>query len=153
MRRRTLIGSSLLIGVIVLLTFALTRSRSPLRILVSFSGFTGDATGARAATFQITNASGHTIHLSGTYLVKQPPGVDKVLSFGPNVLLTNNQVAIVAIPAPTNTAPWMAVFHCAPDEWRRRLNDRIGPSRFMDLIPDQIRGVPAQPSESPWIDE
>ena len=80
-QRRIIIGSLLLMVAAVVFGVTLTRPRTPLRVLVSFSGFRTAANGILLADFRITNQSGLLIHLVDTYLVKQPPrGVRSNLS-------------------------------------------------------------------------
>jgi len=145
-KRMFIIVGSLLLAV-GFAFLVLSSSLPPLRVAVSFGG-----RGTGVATFNLTNQNSRSIHLCGTYFLRQQ-GIEQVLSFGPNILLTNGQSHIVTIPAPTNGAPWRVVFICSRDEWRRRLNDKIGPSRFLDCIPDSIRVAAPQHFETDWIDK
>jgi len=105
-KRMFIIVGSLLLAV-GFAFLVLSSSLPPLRVAVSFGG-----RGTGVATFNLTNQNSRSIHLCGTYFLRQQ-GIEQVLSFGPNILLTNGQSHIVTIPAPTNGAPWRVVFICS----------------------------------------
>jgi len=96
-KRMFIIVGSLLLAV-GFAFLVLSSSLPPLRVAVSFGG-----RGTGVATFNLTNQNSRSIHLCGTYFLRQQ-GIEQVLSFGPNILLTNGQSHIVTIPAPIRVA-------------------------------------------------
>src|SRR6266851_5731010 len=131
MKRSIIAGSVLLLFTAAVALWASRPPASPMSVTVSFSGYTNDPTGARFATFRVTNRSEVTVwRWSGCRVEGQPqPLVRSMLSIGPSVCLAPEESEGFTLPAPTNQRPWRATLFCAHNDWRRRLYTMTGGSR------------------------
>jgi len=153
MKRFVIILSVLLIVVAAAaLLWASRRPASPMSVTVSFVSYTNDVTGARLATFRVTNKSEVTVwRWSGCRIEGQPqPVARSMLSIGSSVSLSARESEVVTIPAPTNWAPWRATLFCANDDWRRRLYSVTRGSRG---LPASWRPAFRCVASSEWIDQ
>ena len=125
---------------------------APLRVTVSFLGYTNDMTGARLAKFTVTNQSTVRIMRWGIFQTenKHQPGLGPLVSIGPDIFLMPEQSDIVVVPAATNEGAWRAVFHFSRDDWQRKFSFW---SAGLSMIPSRFRRVPVQYGQSEWIDQ
>jgi len=154
MRRRTLIIAAwpliALLGIAVAVKFA--PQPAPLRVTVSFLGYTNDMTGAPLAKFAVTNQSTVRIMRWGSFHTEnqQQPGPGPLISIGPDIFLMPEQSDVVIVPAATNRGAWRAVFHLSRDDWQRKFSFWTS---GLSLIPSRFRRVPVQYGQSEWIDQ
>jgi hypothetical protein len=156
-KSKLIIGGILLLALVLLaVPWTSTRSTAPLNRTLSFAfaGYTNDATGARLATFAVTNPTGVAIRRWAGCRIEsqQQPGLCFMRSLGgPAVSLAPGQSEVVALLAPTNQGPWRAVLFCSRDGWRRRLSDLAFRS---PIVPKRLRGIPVEyVTTSGWIEQ
>lgn len=159
MRRRNLIIAGLVALILALCVFLwLARSASPpLKVTVSFAGYTNDASGTRLALFQVVNRSDVTIKRWGIYHleVAGDARLHGPFFFGRSARLAPGQSAPFALPVHTNQAVWRAALHCSRVGWRQSFSDWTGglPPSVSRLIPKKLQWVPVELARSDWIEK
>lgn len=154
MRRITLLmtASVILLLLSMCAIFWQTKpSGGPVKITVTFSGFTNDGTGFRFAAFRVSNPSGARLFRWPFYAIEengQVAGVRRA-SFARGATLAPGQSSVYLLPVPTSEAPWRAVFHFSRDNWRRKLAGM--PSWVRGVVPSRLLALPVQEGLSEWI--
>jgi len=137
MRKITLVIAACAV-LLLLLVFAIfwnaTPSAGPIKVAVSFSGFTNDLTSSRLAAFRVSNLRGVRLFRWPFYAIEESGGVSPASrgSYGRGAVLAPGQSSICLLPAPTNNSvPWRAVLNFSADNWRRTFAG----------LPPWVRGV------------
>ena len=132
-----------------------SRPAPVLRASVTFAGYTNSATGARVATFSVTNLSTMSVRRWDFCEIEdRETGTAIEFHIGPDTFLAPQSVEIMVLPVPTNQAPWRVTFHFSRKGWRQRASDvrsqwrflaRIIPQRFLPILPVEHQ------ARSDWI--
>ena len=155
MDRRLLIVASVLAAVVAFVALVVSKqSRAPVRIDVSFTGYSNDAAGIRLATFALTNTSTVKVLEWGIYRIESLHHPNGVIVYKPgsprSTLLGPGQGEVFAFAAPSNQGPWRMQGYCSRVGLRQRLNDIVSEP----FLPKRFRGVPSDYyPRSEWIDE
>jgi hypothetical protein len=138
----------LLVGVIL---WKAAPSYGPTRITVAFTGFTNDAAGSRFAAFRVSNASGARLFRWPFYSIAEHDQISgpRWPRLARGGTLSPGESTICLLPAPTNQAPWRAVFAFSQDNWRRRLSGM--PSWVRRVVPSRFLGVAVVEGMSEWV--
>ena len=155
MYRPLLIVASVLVAVVAFVALsALKQSRAPLRIGVSFTGYSNDAAGIRLATFALTNNSAAQVLEWGVYRIQSQRQTKDAIAYKPGPLrstrLGPGQGEAFALAAPSTPGPWRIQGYCSRVGLRQRLNDVVSEP----FLPKRFRGVPSDYwPRSEWINE
>ena len=138
-------------AVVLLLTFALflqSRRSGRSDIRVAFCGFTNDTAGVRFAAFRVSNAGSGGLFRWPLYSIEERGRVVPLLrgSYASGVLLPG-QSSICWLPAPSNSAPWRAVFTFSENNWHLKLTG-LSWARF---LPVRFRSLPVREAPSDWV--
>lgn len=157
--KRIIFALALLALAAAVILWPATRPRPPLNVSVSFAGYTNDITGARLATFRVSNNSRVIIRRWGVFHPesKQQPRLLRTLNCGPAASLAPGQSEVIAVPTPTNQQPWRAVFDCTEYGLKMKIQDKIGPIGDGGLISRfrlyRLWLTPVQFVRSGWIED
>ena len=155
MYRPLLIVASVLVAVVAFVALSASKqSRAPLRIGLSFTGYSNDAAGIRFATFALTNNSVAQVLEWGFYRIQSQHQTKDAIAYKPGPLrstrLGPGQGEAFALAAPNTPGPWRIQGYCSRVGLRQRLNDVVSES----FLPERLRGVPAAAWPcSEWIKE
>ncbi len=98
---------------------ALQPPPSPAFVSVWFVGFTNDATGIRVAKFAVRNRNASAVRRMPTYCIeiRSPQGWKQVSAglFPASSVVGAGASEFVALPPPTNSAPWRVLLYVNPD--------------------------------------
>lgn len=149
------IVASVLAAVVAFVALSVSKqSRAPLRIDVSFTGYSNDAAGIRLATFALTNNSTVKVLEWGVYRIQSLHHTNDVVVYKPgsprSTRLGPGQGEVFAFAAPSNEGPWRMQGYCSRVGLRQRLNDVVSEP----FLPKRFRGVPSDYwPRSEWINE
>jgi hypothetical protein len=147
--------ASILVAAVALVTLsARKQSRAPLRIGLSFTGYSNDAAGIRFATFALTNHSVAQVLEWGVYRIQSQHQTEDAIAYNQAPLrstrLGPGQGEAFALAAPNTPGPWRIQGYCSRVGLRQRLNDVVSES----FLPERLRGVPAASWPcSEWVNE
>ena len=157
MRNQALIFTSAVFVVLVaaLIIWRLAQpaqSTLPLKVSISFAGYTNDAAGRRLATFALTNQSNvgllrfRNCSIEGR-LENSFPSNHYVREH----LLAPSESELVTVVSPTNLQTWRVTFYFSPDRHSRKL--RVFPKLYR-VLPEEYRTFRSQCyARSEWIDQ
>ena len=129
------------------------QSSLPLKVSISFAGYTNDAAGRRLATFALTNQS--NVGLLRFRNCSIEGSIENSFPFMHYYirehLLAPSESELVAVVSPTNLPTWRVTFYFSPDRHWRKL--RMFPKLYR-VLPEEYRTLRSQcSSRSEWIDQ
>jgi hypothetical protein len=147
----------MLVGLMTLfILFYAIRPAQPIKIIVSFVGYTNDVAGAAVATIMVTNSGDLKVVAWGYYHLeaKQSFRVLYPTIFGSCIFLEPGRSVVVAVHPPETKGPWRVSIGCGGYNWRCRwaLFATHLPPRICEAIPERFRDVPKELVASDWID-
>jgi hypothetical protein len=127
------------------------RVAAPAKITVTFCGFTNEATGVRLASFRVSNLGGRGVFRWPAYSIEERGRVNPLTrgSCGGGCVLGPGRSSICLLPAPSNSAPWRAVFAFSDENWRRKLTDL--PAWTRGVLPSRLWSLPVREGSSDWV--
>jgi hypothetical protein len=155
MYRPLLIVASVLAAVVAFVALSASKqSRAPLRIDVSFTGYSNDAAGIRLATFALTNNSTVKVLEWGVYRIQSLHHTNDAIVYKPGSIrstrLGPGQGEVFVFAAPSNQGSWRIQGYCSRVGLRQRLNDVVSEP----FLPERFRGVPSDYwPRSEWIND
>ena|SRR5437588_1145221 len=153
MRIVAVIGSAcaLILLLVCVLIWWPKPSAAPSKITVAFCGFTNDATGAQLASFRICNPGSGEFFRWPLYTIEERGRVNPLIqgSCARGGLLRPGQSNLCFVPAPTNRAPWRAIFLFSDENWRRKLGDL--PAWTRNFLPSRLFTLPVREGLSDWV--
>ena len=138
---------------LILLTFALLfqsrRSVRPAGITVAFCDFTNDTAGVRLAAFRVSNTGGCALFRWPLYVVEERGRLAPLIrgNCGSGALRPGDSI-ICLLPAPSNSAPWSAIFTFSDDNWHRKLTALPW---VRGLLPARFCTLPVREGVSDWV--
>ncbi len=146
-----IIACALLLLLTSALLFHSGRSARRSEIRVVFCGFTNDTTRVRLAAFRVSNLGGGGVFHWPDYTIEERGRVNPLSrgSCGGGCVLRTGQSSICLLPAPSNSAPWRAVFMFSDENWRRRLTDL--PTWTRAVLPSRLWSLPVREGLSDWV--
>ena len=150
MRRITafIVAGAVLLFLICTIFSQPNRNGGSAKITVTFTGYTNEVTGGRLANFRISNLGGSGVFRWPDYTVEERGRVNPLNrgSYGAGGVLNPGQSSTCLLPAPSNSAPWRAVFTFSDNNWRRKLAERNGNAghrwpalrRILPLLPRSL---------------
>jgi len=152
MRRITafIVAGAVLLFLICTIFSQPNRNGGSAKITVTFTGYTNEVTGGRLANFRISNLGGSGVFRWPDYTVEERGRVNPLNrgSYGAGGVLNPGSSSTCLLPAPSNSAPWRAVFTFSDNNWRRKL---AGLPWGHGLLPAGFRSLPVQEGISDWV--
>src|SRR5687768_1405007 len=103
LRRMAIVAVLLLVAAGVLALWLWSRPAPVLRASVTFAGYTNSATGARVATFNVTNLSTMSVRRwDFCEIESRETGAVSEFHVGPDAFLAPKSAEVIALPVPTN---------------------------------------------------
>jgi hypothetical protein len=156
MRRTILIIAACAVAVVLVSTVCIIfwdrePAAGPIKITAIFSGFTNDTTGARLASFRVSNQGDVRVYRWPSYSIEERGhnGPLYRAAFASGASLAPAQSSTYLFPAPTNAAAWRVVFNFSRESWRRRLAGL--PPVFRMLVPSKALAFSVEEGISDWV--
>jgi hypothetical protein len=149
MKRFLVLCGLLLFAVASFIYWTASQGKTPLKVDVTFAGFTNDSTNTRMAVFAVTNLGSRTVWRWSGCIV-EGDGFRSATFVGPSALLKAGTREVITFAAPTNLTLWRATLLCTENDWRRKLFSVTGGSKG---LPDSWRPAFRCRASSAWIRE